>query len=135
MAQKHFSADAQHQDINVDLPCVDGLLVGTLALMTGYAEHQCDQGNAHCRSMMAKKITANLDSLAQHPRIAAPMAAVMHKLQSHWHTLAALGALEAKPCAGAAAQNGCGSSQSTVNKPADRHASPVLWHAAHSHMQ
>ncbi len=30
-------------DIDIDLPCIDGMLVGTLALMTGYAEHQCER--------------------------------------------------------------------------------------------
>ncbi len=84
-----------HSDIDVELPCIDGMLMGTLALMTGYAEHQCEQGCARSRDLMAKKIVSNLFFLANHPRLSAPMAAVMRNLQGHWHTLSALGSLEA----------------------------------------
>jgi hypothetical protein len=56
MASSFTPPLAMHQDMDVDLPCIDGLLAGTLALMTGYAEHQCEQGNANRRNLMAKKI-------------------------------------------------------------------------------
>jgi hypothetical protein len=83
-----------HTPSDIDLPCIDGMLAGTLALMTGYAEHKCEQGNAQSRYLMAKKIVSNLFFLASHPKMPAPLAAVMRNLQMHWHTLAALGALE-----------------------------------------
>ena len=85
---------ASHHDIHVELPCIDGMLMGTLALMTGYAEHQCEQGNPLCRDLMGKKIVSNLQFLATHPRLSPPMAAVMRNLQGHWHTLSALTSLE-----------------------------------------
>jgi hypothetical protein len=58
---------AAHGDIDVELPCLDGMLAGTLALMTGYAEHQCEQGNANCRHLMAKKIVSNLTPITDQP--------------------------------------------------------------------
>ncbi len=83
-------------DVDIDLPCIDGMLVGTLALMTGYAEHQCEQGNAHRRNLIAQKVVSNLLFLASYPCIPPPMALAMRNLQNHWHTLTALGALEEK---------------------------------------
>ncbi len=109
--------DATHRDIDVELPCIDGMLAGTLALMTGYAEHQCEQGNPSCRHLMAKKIVSNLYFLASHPQMPSTMALVMRNLQSHWHTLSALGALE----------NGA----SAVAES----SAPALWHAPHASVQ
>jgi hypothetical protein len=97
MQPAHTRPAHNHSDVDIDLPCIDGMLAGTLALMTGYAEHQCEQGNAQSRYLMAKKIVSNLFFLASHPQMPAPLAAVMRNLQTHWHTLTALGALESNP--------------------------------------
>ncbi len=97
-------------DTDVELPCIDGMLAGTLALMTGYAEHQCEQGNATRRHLMATKIVSNLYFLASHPQMPSAMALVMRNLQNHWHTLGALGALESG-------------------------ANAVLWHPQHACVQ
>lgn len=78
-----------HHDIDVELPCIDGMVAGTLALMTGYAEHQRGQHDPSYRELMAKKIVSNLFFLATHPRVSVPMAVVMRDLQRHWHTLSA----------------------------------------------
>ncbi len=96
MAHPDSSHSAQHADVDVELPCIDGLLAGTLALMTGYAEHQCEQGKADSRHLMAKKVVSNLFFLTTHPQIPTAFAAVLRNLQSHWHTLSALGGLEAQ---------------------------------------
>jgi hypothetical protein len=108
---------ATHSDIDVELPCLDGMLAGTLALMTGYAEHQCEQGNATCRHLMAKKIVSNLYFLASHPQMPSTMGLVMRNLHDHWHTLSALGALESG--AGAVVES----------------SAPALWHAPHASVQ
>jgi hypothetical protein len=124
----HTSPNASHHDISVELPSVDALLVGTLASMTGYAEHQCDQGNARCRNAMAQKIVSNLFFLSGHPKVSTSMAAVVRNLQNHWYTLAALSALENKHDA----KDALGPDES---KPVATPAAPVLWHSAHTSVQ
>ncbi len=84
------------QDINVELSSLDAVLASTLALMTGYAQHQCEHGDAQCRHGMAHKIASNLASLTTHPKLSQSMATVMRHLQGHWHTLLALDQLETR---------------------------------------
>jgi hypothetical protein len=123
---------ATHSDIDVELPCIDGMLAGTLALMTGYAEHQCEQGNATCRNLMAKKIVSNLFFLASHPQMPKTMALVMRNLQNHWHTLSALGVLESGASAGPGGQSAAPTASTA--QPASV-AAPALWHAQHACVQ
>jgi hypothetical protein len=120
--------DTSHQDMHLELPCIDGLLVGTFALMTGYAEHQCDQGNARCRHLMAKKIVSNLLFLSSHPQMPKAMAAVMCNLKNHWHTLSALSALESK-------QGASDSPDAVKPHTASPPTAPALWHSAHPSVQ
>lgn len=130
------AANTVHHDIDVELPCIDAMLMGTLALMTGYAEHQCEQGNPRCRDLMAKKIGSNLFFLASHPRLSAPMAAVMGNLQRHWHTLSARTSLESS----AAASSGCADAPLPAQeRQATRLDSPAqpqaFWLPEHSRVQ
>lgn len=130
------------QDLHVELPCIDGMLAGTLALMTGYAEHQCDQGSAHCRSLMAKKIVSNLFFLSSHPQMPTAMAAVLCNLQKHWHTLSVLSQLEDQQLARADShQSRAQSAQAAPvalpiasSRPATP-AAPVFWHNQHVSVQ
>jgi hypothetical protein len=124
MASHTSPQPGAYNDIDVELPCIDGLLAGTMALMTGYAEHQCEQGNAHCRNLMAKKILSNLHFLATHPRMPQPMAGVLRNLQNHWHTLTALGALEA----------GATTAATTATSPTAS-AHKAMWLPAHASVQ
>ncbi len=130
MASHTSPHTAAYNDIDVELPCIDGLLAGTMALMTGYAEHQCEQGNAQCRNLMAKKILSNLHFLATHPRMPQPMAAVLRNLQNHWHTLTALGALEA-----GGATTTAPSSSTTANTAATASTHTAMWLPAHASVQ
>jgi hypothetical protein len=119
---------ANFSDLDVELPSIDGMLAGTMALMTGYAEHQCEQGNATCRNLMAKKVVSNLCFLVRHPQMPKAMASVMCTLQNHWQTLSALGALEA-----GADHVPVGKAVQTGNAAA---TPPVaLWHADHASLQ
>jgi hypothetical protein len=125
-----------HSDIEVELPSIDGMLAGTMALMTGYAEHQCEQGNGNCRHLIAKKIVSNLFFLASHPQLPGAMAQVLRNLQNHWHTLSALSALEA--AAGAepgAQQSNAPDTATAVAKPQTHAAATALWHAQHTNVQ
>jgi hypothetical protein len=124
-----------HRDIDVELPCIDGMLVGTLALMTGYAEHQCEQGNPRCRDLMAKKIVSNLFFLATHPNLSAAMAAVMRNLQGHWHTLGALSSLEND---GTTAARSASTSTAAATTSAQQDAAqrqPAFWLPEHASVQ
>jgi hypothetical protein len=123
---KHTGLPPQpaHADIHADLPSMDAMLAGTFALMTGYAEHKCEEGNARCRHLMAKKIVSNLFFLASHAQMPQAMALLLRNLQGHWHTLAALGALEDKA--------------DTRDNTADRsphHPNTVMWLQEHTSLQ
>jgi hypothetical protein len=96
MHRSNTTRPCTNQDINVELSSLDAVLASTLALMTGYAQHQCEQGDAQCRHSMAHKIASNLASLTSHPKLSQSMAMVMRHLQGHWHTLLALDQLETR---------------------------------------
>lgn len=74
------------------LPSAEALLAGTLALMTGYAQHKED---CEIRPLMAGKLVRNLTALAAHPAISEPMKAMLTRLLEHWVRAAGL-ACEAK---------------------------------------
>lgn len=76
----HADADEEYT-----LPCVEALLAGTLALMTGVA-----QAAPGCRHVgpMASKIIDNLGALADHPSLSAPMRQMLARLLPHWQPVA-----------------------------------------------
>jgi hypothetical protein len=89
--QAHPKPQAQAtkaQDINVELPCVEGLLAGTLALMTGYAQKISGLDSDGHALLMARKIAANLDALKSYPCLSLPFAAVLSNLERLWADLA-----------------------------------------------
>lgn len=63
------------------LPSAEALLAGTLALMTGYAQHKED---CEIRPLMAGKLVRNLTALAHHPAVSEPMQAMLTRLLEHW---------------------------------------------------
>lgn len=67
------------------LPCVEALLAGTLALMTGVA--QAAPGCAHV-GPMAAKIVANLGELADHLALSEPMRLMLACLLPRWQPVA-----------------------------------------------
>lgn len=62
------------------MPCVEALLAGTLALMTGHLQACCD---GH-REAMAAKIASNLAQLAGHPMLTPPFRAMLASLHTRW---------------------------------------------------
>lgn len=88
-----------HDDPSPALPCAGGLLAGTLALMTGWAE--CSDGAR--RVLMARKIASNLFFLREHPQLPGGLRLVVAKVHAHWIELAAgaAGAQAAAPASGA----------------------------------
>lgn len=76
-------------DIDVELPSVEGLLAGTLALMTGYAQRAAGLRGQTEVDLMAKKIASNLHFLKTHPYLSQPFAAVLDNLHALWMDLSA----------------------------------------------
>ena len=73
-----------HTDGEYEMPSVEALLAGTLALMTGHAQSACVQQ----RGLMAQKIGANLCVLAHHPALSANFKAVVDRMRAHWAVFA-----------------------------------------------
>lgn len=73
-------ASGGHCDEEYSLPCAEALLAGTLALMTGYVQACCD---SH-RDAMGRKITANLQMLADAEGFTPHFRTVVWSLQGRW---------------------------------------------------
>ena len=73
-------ASSGHCDEEYSLPCAEALLAGTLALMTGYVQACCD---SH-RDAMGRKITANLQMLADAEGFTPHFRTVVWSLQGRW---------------------------------------------------
>lgn len=75
----HFP-DHDHGVDAYDMPCVQALIAGTLALMTGHAQSAC----AGQRALMAAKTASNLCLLAQHPVVSPDFKSVVLRLRGKW---------------------------------------------------
>ena len=76
------------EDESYELPCVEAMLAGTLALMTGHAQTTCREQ----QSLMARKIRSNLFFLAEHPGISPAFRTVVARLHRHWDSVCQSGA-------------------------------------------
>lgn len=68
------------------MPCVGGLVAGTLALMTTWiaADGGTAVDPAHQRDLIARKIVSNLFYLQHHPDLAPPLRQVMRNVHARW---------------------------------------------------
>lgn len=64
------------------LPCVEGLIAATFALMTCWADPGAQRG------LLAKKIASNLLLLREHPHLSPRLKRVMANAQEHWVAIA-----------------------------------------------
>lgn len=71
--------DVRRED-EYDMPCVQALIAGTLALMTGHAQTACAQH----RALMAAKTASNLFILSQHPVVSPGFKTVAWRLHGQW---------------------------------------------------
>lgn len=71
------------------LPCVGGLLAGTLALMTTWAAPEPDAriGAEQQRSLIARKLVSNLGLLRNHPEIGPALQQVIGRVHERWSRL------------------------------------------------
>jgi len=65
------------------LSCVEALVAGTLALMTGHAQ----AGPESDRAPMTRKILANLAQLSRHSCLSPQFRLMLCNLQGHWQLL------------------------------------------------
>ena len=79
-----------------ELPAVEAVLAGTLALMTGYSQALLAELHPEHRVMMGRKIGNNLAALAEHPQLSSPFQAMLGNLQRRWALMASCTA-EAAP--------------------------------------
>lgn len=73
--------DVQHPDEEYALPPTEALLAGTLALMTGCAQHS---GPVRQRELMVGKVVSNLSELASHSALSQPMRLMLGRLSARW---------------------------------------------------
>jgi len=70
-----------------ELPCIEAVLAGTLALMTGYSQDLQAALSPQHRLRMGAKIGANLALLAEQPQLSAGFRQVLLGLQRRWHAM------------------------------------------------
>jgi len=72
------------------LPCAGGLLAGTLALMTCWAQPEPDAAldGVQQRVLMARKIVSNLVLLRDHPDLPPGLRVVSTRLHARWCAIA-----------------------------------------------
>jgi hypothetical protein len=66
-----------------ELPAVEAVLAGTLALMTGFAEAD----RPAQRGRMMDKVIGNLELLAGHPQLSMEFRCAVGRLRRHWEHL------------------------------------------------
>ena len=81
-----------------ELPTVEAVLAGTLALMTGYSQALLAELNPEHRVLMGRKIGNNLALLAEHPQLSTPFQTVLGGLQRRWAQMAGCTAEAARAC-------------------------------------
>jgi hypothetical protein len=79
-----------------ELPSVEAVLAGTLALMTGYSQALQAELHPEHRLLMGAKIGNNLGLLAEHPTLSDNFKRILLGLQHRWMLMSACTA-EAAP--------------------------------------
>lgn len=93
-------------DSDLPLPSLDGLVAGTVALMTAWAA-PCPDARLDApaqRSLLARKVVSNLFFLQHHPQASEPLRRVMANAHAHWVALARGGETASAACAAVAAE-------------------------------
>lgn len=71
-----------------ELPAVEAVLAGTLALMTGYSQALLAELHPEHRVLMGRKIGNNLALLAEHPRLSSSFQTMLAGLKRRWAQMA-----------------------------------------------
>lgn len=86
-----------------ELPSIEAVLAGTLALMTGYSQALQAELDPQHRVKMGLKIGDNLSLLVDHPQLSLGFRQVLLGLQGRWHAMSECTAQAAQDCDCAAA--------------------------------
>lgn len=70
-----------------ELPAVEAVLAGTLALMTGYSQALQAELHPQQRMLMGRKIGTNLVLLADHPALTEPFQRILLGLSARWQAM------------------------------------------------
>ena len=85
-----------HETEEHELPSVEAVLAGTLALMTGYCQALQAELHPEHRLLMGAKIGNNLGLLTEHPMLSVNFKRILVGLQHRWMLMSACTA-EAAP--------------------------------------
>jgi hypothetical protein len=80
------SAEAESYEEH-ELPSIEAVLAGTLALMTGYSQALQAALEPQHRLLMGAKITGNLALLVDHPQLSLGFRQVLLGLQRRWQAM------------------------------------------------
>ena len=83
-----------------ELPSLEAVLAGTLALMTGYSQALQAELEPHQRLRMGTKIGDNLTVLVEHPLLSPGFQQVLAGLHRRWRAMSECTAQAACGCAG-----------------------------------
>jgi len=79
-----------HREIEEhELPCIEAALAGTLALMTGYSQALQAATHPEQRLLMGRKITRQLELLAEHTQLSSGFRQLLAGLSQRWHLMSA----------------------------------------------
>ncbi|MEO8805524.1 MAG: hypothetical protein ABI433_05550 [Burkholderiaceae bacterium] len=81
-----------------ELPSIEAVLAGTLALMTGYSQALQAELDPQHRVKMGLKIGDNLSLLVDHPQLSLGFRQVLLGLQGRWHAMSECTAQAAQEC-------------------------------------
>ena len=81
-----------------ELPSIEAVLAGTLALMTGYSQALQAEHDPAQRLRMGEKIGTNLSLLVDHPLLSLGFRQVLLGLQGRWQAMSECTALAARDC-------------------------------------
>ena len=98
------STHHQHREIEEhELPCIEAVLAGTLALMTGYSQALQAASHPEQRLLMGHKITRQLALLADHEQLSTGFRAVLDGLRQRWLSMSACTEAAERDCSDAPA--------------------------------
>ena len=91
-------ASFSHHIEEHELPSVEAVLAGTLALMTGYSQALQAALHPQQRVSMGNKIGSNLALLVEHPQLSAGFREVLAGLRQRWLLMGECTAEAAREC-------------------------------------
>lgn len=99
MSTHHPLRNDPHLMEEHELPSVEAVLAGTLALMTGYSQALQAAMHPEHRVAMGAKIACNLALLADHPLLSSGFQQVVMGLRGRWEAMGDCTVAAARECA------------------------------------